>query len=62
MAKKGSRQIFGFMCGVCKYQGYISEKNKVNTPDKLVMKNIASAAKENRPQGDYKVEVIKSYF
>ena len=46
MAKKGSRQIFGFMCGVCKYQGYISEKNKVNTPDKLDMKKYCKRCKK----------------
>lgn len=46
MAKKGSRTIFGFMCGVCKYQGYISEKNKVNTPDKLVLKKYCKRCKK----------------
>ncbi|MBI5358071.1 50S ribosomal protein L33 [Candidatus Amesbacteria bacterium] len=46
MAKKGSRQIFGLMCAVCKYQGYISEKNKVNTPDKLVLKKYCKRCKK----------------
>ncbi|HUS60477.1 MAG TPA: 50S ribosomal protein L33 [Nevskiaceae bacterium] len=38
MAKKGSRQLVGLVCSVCKRQNYVTEKNKVNTPDKLVLK------------------------
>ena len=37
MAKKGSRQYIAFVCPVCKSQNYTSEKNKVNSPDKLTM-------------------------
>ncbi|MBN1263118.1 MAG: 50S ribosomal protein L33 [Candidatus Pacebacteria bacterium] len=35
MAKKGPRQPFGLVCETCKSQNYISQKNKVNTPDKV---------------------------
>ena len=35
MAKKGARQIFALVCTVCKSQNYLTEKNKVNTPDSL---------------------------
>ncbi|MFC1790353.1 50S ribosomal protein L33 [Patescibacteria group bacterium] len=38
MAKKGPRQPFGLVCTVCKSQNYISQKNKVNTPDKVEFK------------------------
>lgn len=38
MAKKGERVLVAFVCSVCKNQNYISQKNKVNTPDKLVLK------------------------
>lgn len=38
MAKKGQRQIIGLVCSVCKSQNYVTEKNKTNTPDKLVLK------------------------
>ncbi|OGD05077.1 50S ribosomal protein L33, partial [Candidatus Amesbacteria bacterium RIFCSPLOWO2_01_FULL_48_50] len=38
MAKKGARQIFALVCTVCKSQNYLTEKNKVNTPDKLEFK------------------------
>ncbi|HUW21619.1 MAG TPA: 50S ribosomal protein L33 [Candidatus Bathyarchaeia archaeon] len=38
MAKKGPRQISALVCTVCKSQNYVTEKNKVNTPDKLELK------------------------
>jgi large subunit ribosomal protein L33 len=38
MAKKGPRQILALVCQVCKNQNYVSEKNKVNTSAKLVLK------------------------
>ena len=38
MAKKGSRTLLAFVCSECNSQNYVTEKNKVNTPDKLVLK------------------------
>jgi large subunit ribosomal protein L33 len=38
MAKKGPRILIALVCSQCKSQNYITEKNKVNTPGKLVMK------------------------
>lgn len=38
MAKKGPRQPIILVCTVCKSQNYITEKSKINTPDKLVLK------------------------
>ncbi|MDO8503510.1 MAG: 50S ribosomal protein L33 [bacterium] len=38
MAKKGARQLFGLVCSVCKTQNYITEKNKTNTEDKLILR------------------------
>ena len=38
MAKKGQRNIFGLKCEVCKNINYISEKNKLNTKDKITLK------------------------
>ncbi|MCL4353244.1 50S ribosomal protein L33 [Patescibacteria group bacterium] len=36
MAKQGEhRQIFGLTCSVCKNRNYLTERNKLNTPDKL---------------------------
>ena len=38
MAKKSQRQLIGLVCTVCGHRNYVSEKNKTNTPDKLVIK------------------------
>jgi len=38
MAKKGARQLIALVCSVCKSQNYITEKNKTNTTQKLVLK------------------------
>ncbi|PIR42145.1 50S ribosomal protein L33 [candidate division WWE3 bacterium CG_4_9_14_0_2_um_filter_35_11] len=38
MAKKGQRQMMLFVCGDCNRRNYITEKNKINTPDKLEIK------------------------
>lgn len=35
MAKKRSRELIGFVCSVCKQLNYVSEKNKLNTQEKL---------------------------
>jgi large subunit ribosomal protein L33 len=35
MAKKGQRVLIALKCTVCKNQNYITEKNKLNTKDKL---------------------------
>jgi len=38
MAKKGRRQFIMFVCSKCGRKNYITEKNKLNTPDKLEVK------------------------
>lgn len=35
MAKKRARELIGFVCSECKQQNYVSEKNKLNTQEKL---------------------------
>lgn len=30
--------MIGLTCSVCKRQNYVSDKNKTNTPDKLLLK------------------------
>lgn len=35
MAKKEQRIIIGLVCTVCKAQNYMTERSKLNTPDKL---------------------------
>lgn len=47
MAKgKGQRQILALICPVCKSQNYITEKNKTNTPDKLVLKKFCKKCRK----------------
>jgi len=38
MAKKGARQLIALICTKCKSQNYVTEKNKLNSPDKLKLK------------------------
>ena len=38
MAKKGKRITINLECTVCKNQNYVTEKSKVNTQDRLVLK------------------------
>lgn len=35
MAKRSARVNTGLICEVCKNQNYVTEKNKINTPDPL---------------------------
>jgi large subunit ribosomal protein L33 len=46
MAKKGPRQILALVCTACKSQNYITEKSKVNTPDKLVLKKFCKRCRK----------------
>ena len=38
MAKGENRTIFGLKCSVCKNVNYITERNKINTEGKLLLK------------------------
>ena len=38
MAKGEHRMILGLVCTVCKNRNYLTQRNKLNTPDKLVLK------------------------
>lgn len=38
MAKKSARVLLKLQCPVCSRQNYVTDKNKTNTPDKLVLK------------------------
>ncbi len=49
MAKKGARQLFALVCSVCKSQNYVSEKNKVNTPDKLTLNKYCRRCRKSTP-------------
>lgn len=38
MAKKEQRQLVALVCSVCKRQNYMTERNTLNTPEKLVLR------------------------
>lgn len=46
MAKKGKRITLNLECTTCKRQNYVTEKNKVNTQDKLLMKKFCRQCKK----------------
>lgn len=51
MAKKGNRILFSFQCEVCKDKNYTSDKNTINTKDKLtLMKYCAKCRKQTSHQ------------
>lgn len=47
MAKKGPRQILGLKCSVCGHFGYVSEKNKTETPKKLALKKYCKRCRKH---------------
>jgi large subunit ribosomal protein L33 len=47
MAKKGEHRIkIGLVCSVCKNRNYVTEKNKMETPEKLVLKKFCSRCRK----------------
>ncbi len=47
--KKGSRIIVGLTCTVCKRRNYITERNKVNTEEKLKLNKYCPQCKKRTP-------------
>ncbi|MBT6401794.1 50S ribosomal protein L33 [candidate division WWE3 bacterium] len=45
MAKRTNRVLIGLTCEVCKRQNYVSEKNKVNSPDKVAFTKFCKQCK-----------------
>ena len=46
MAKKGKRVVINLECMVCKNQNYVTEKSKVNTQDRLILKKFCNYCKK----------------
>jgi large subunit ribosomal protein L33 len=46
MAKKGSRILIALVCEKCKSQNYITEKNKVNMPNKMTLKKYCKQCRQ----------------
>lgn len=45
MAKGEHRQNFGLKCSICKRVNYITERNKINTEAKLLLKKYCKKCK-----------------
>jgi len=45
--KKGPRQVFGLKCGECASFNYITERNKMNTPDKMTHNKYCKRCKKH---------------
>ncbi|MDD3679319.1 MAG: 50S ribosomal protein L33 [Candidatus Shapirobacteria bacterium] len=46
MAKKGNRVLIGLFCSICKNRNYVTEKNKINLPEKITIKKYCSKCKK----------------
>ena len=46
-AKKGPRQAYGLKCSVCNNFNYITERNKLNTPEKLELSRYCNKCKKH---------------
>ncbi len=44
--KKGQRNLLLLICSECEQTQYITEKNKLNTPDKLEMQKFCSKCRK----------------
>lgn len=50
MAKKGEHRIkIGLVCSVCKNRNYVTEKNKMETPEKLTLNKYCGFCKKVTP-------------
>lgn len=47
MAKKTNRILVKLICSVCGSHNYTTEKNKINTGDKIVLKKFCSYCKKH---------------
>ena len=59
MAKKskGTRLTLGLVCTVCKSRNYITQRNKLNTPEKLVLEKYCKKCRKVQPHKE--VEKLK---
>jgi len=46
MAKKGHRQTILLVCKECDHRNYVTEKNKINTTDKVEIKKFCKWCKK----------------
>lgn len=49
MAQKDQREPLALVCTVCKSQNYMTTRNKVNTPEKLVLNKYCPTCRKRTP-------------
>ncbi|MCA9308354.1 MAG: 50S ribosomal protein L33 [Patescibacteria group bacterium] len=49
MAKKSNRLLVGLQCTVCGAVNYVSQRNKVNTTDKLGLNKFCKVCRKHLP-------------
>ncbi|MBI3559552.1 50S ribosomal protein L33 [Candidatus Gottesmanbacteria bacterium] len=47
MAKKEQRLVVGLVCSVCKSQNYVTERSKLNTPEKLKLRKFCQKCRKH---------------
>ncbi|OGE30398.1 50S ribosomal protein L33 [Candidatus Daviesbacteria bacterium RIFCSPHIGHO2_01_FULL_44_29] len=51
---KNNRSIFGLECSICKSRNYVSQKNSVNTKDKLTLNKYCRKCRKATPHDEFK--------
>jgi large subunit ribosomal protein L33 len=46
MAAKGNRILVGMQCQVCKQVNYLTSRNKINVPEKLVLRKFCKRCRK----------------
>ncbi|MDD3531938.1 MAG: 50S ribosomal protein L33 [Candidatus Shapirobacteria bacterium] len=49
MAKKGNRILVGLVCSVCGSRNYVTEKNKINLPEKITINKYCPGCRKTTP-------------
>lgn len=47
MAKKDQRLLVALICTVCKHQNYVTNRNKINTPEKIALRKYCPWCKKH---------------
>ncbi|MBI2600994.1 50S ribosomal protein L33 [Candidatus Daviesbacteria bacterium] len=55
MAKKGNRILTGLQCSVCKIKNYTTEKNVINTKDKLALSKFCQHCRKQTSHNEAKI-------
>lgn len=56
MAKKLNRMNFGLECGECKSRNYVTQKNTVETKEKLVLNKYCKKCKKSTKHSEFKLK------